>query len=208
MAVTPEIAKREMERRTEEVNVDWTCNKPGGCACLSGKDRCGWNASRYSDEKQRASLPTDAQERKEAPIFRGVLMYFPDAIAEVARLSYAATQQHHPDKPMHWDKSKSTDEEDSLVRHLMERGTRDIDGQRHSAKAAWRALAMLQREIEAEREQIIRAFSPVEEAPSGYDKRPCYCAPGDCMAAAGHPPKYVHCKDARGGRPGRRVDVV
>lgn len=40
------------------------------------------------------------------------------------------------------------DQEDTLLRHLWESGTVDIDGHRHSAKVAWRALAMLQLEIE------------------------------------------------------------
>jgi hypothetical protein len=31
----------------------------------------------------------------------------------------------------------------------MERGTLDTDGVRHSTKVAWRALAMLQKELEA-----------------------------------------------------------
>lgn len=140
-------------------------------------------------------LPTDAQERKGAPIFRGVLMYFPDAIAEVARLSHAATQQHHPDKPMHWDKSKSTDEEDALVRHLMERGTLDTDGQRHSAKAAWRALAMLQREIEAEREPINGAdkLGMNGANPSSNGRVPCPCKLRDCLVADGVDMKYAYC---------------
>jgi hypothetical protein len=55
-----------------------------------------------------------------------------------------------PGAPLHWDRSKSADESDALIRHFMERGTRDSDGIRHSAKAAWRALALLQKEIEAE----------------------------------------------------------
>lgn len=40
---------------------------------------------------------------------------------------------------------------DALMRHFVERGGRDGDGARHSAKVAWRALAMLQKEIEADR---------------------------------------------------------
>lgn len=95
-------------------------------------------------------LPTDAKERKGLPLFRGVLAYFPDALAEVARVSLAGGRQHHPDQPLWWDKSKSTDEADALVRHLLDRGKLDSDGTRHSAKVAWRALALLQREIEAE----------------------------------------------------------
>ncbi len=96
------------------------------------------------------ALPTDATDRKLTPIASGVLDFFPDALAEVARVSAAGSAQHHPDTGVHWDKSKSTDEADALVRHLMERGTFDTDGQRHSAKVAWRALALLQRELDAE----------------------------------------------------------
>lgn len=96
------------------------------------------------------SLPTDAKARKNCPIATGVLDYFPDAIAEVARVSKAGNEQHHPGSPLHWDRSKSTDESDALIRHFMERGTTDSDGQRHSAKVAWRALALLQKELEAD----------------------------------------------------------
>jgi hypothetical protein len=95
-------------------------------------------------------LTTDAQERKDTPIFSGVLAYFPDALAEVARVSKAGNDQHNPGQPLHWAKEKSTDEADALVRHLLEHGTRDSDGMRHSAKVAWRALALLQRELDAE----------------------------------------------------------
>ncbi len=97
-----------------------------------------------------AKLPTDKQERKALPICTGVLDYFPDALAAVATASIAGNRQHLAGTPLHWDKSKSTDEADALVRHLLERGTLDTDGVRHSAKMAWRALALLQREIDAE----------------------------------------------------------
>ncbi len=96
------------------------------------------------------SLPTEAQERKTVPIYSGVLMYFPDAIAEVAALSFKGNEQHNPGTPLHWDRTKSQDEHDALMRHLMEAGTLDNDGIRHSAKVAWRALAALQKEIEKE----------------------------------------------------------
>lgn len=95
------------------------------------------------------SLPADAKARKAVPIASGVLSYFPDAIAAVAEVSRVGNEQHHPGTPLHWDRSKSTDEADALIRHFMERGTFDSDGLRHSAKAAWRALALLQKEIEA-----------------------------------------------------------
>lgn len=90
--------------------------------------------------------------RKDYPVCTGFLDYFPDAAMEVAHLSKVGNDQHNPGEPLHWDKSKSTDEADALVRHLMERGTVDTDGVRHSTKVAWRALALLQREIESERQ--------------------------------------------------------
>jgi hypothetical protein len=42
------------------------------------------------------------------------------------------------------------DQADCIMRHLAERGALDSDGVRHSAKLAWRALALLQLELEAE----------------------------------------------------------
>lgn len=94
------------------------------------------------------SLPIDKAARKGVPIYSGVLRYFPDAIAAVAELSRIGNDQHNPGEPLHWAREKSTDEHDALVRHLMEAGTFDIDGVRHSTKVAWRALAALQKELE------------------------------------------------------------
>jgi hypothetical protein len=79
-----------------------------------------------------------------------VLDYFPDAIMAVSRVSFIGNEQHNPGQPLHWDRSKSTDEADALLRHFIQRGTIDTDGVRHSAKVAWRALALLQKEIEAD----------------------------------------------------------
>jgi hypothetical protein len=94
--------------------------------------------------------------RKQKPVFTGVLKYFPDAIMEVARCSWAGNQQHHADKPLHWDRDKSNDHLDALARHLIQAGQMDDDNIRHSAKVAWRALANLQLEIEkSEQERII-----------------------------------------------------
>tara|TARA_B110000902_G_scaffold60871_1_gene71729 strand:- start:5083 stop:5373 length:291 start_codon:yes stop_codon:yes gene_type:complete len=96
-------------------------------------------------------MTEEAENRKNTPIFSGVLMYFPDAIKAVAQCSLQGNVQHHPDKPLHWDKKKSSDHLDSLTRHLMDAGTLDVDGISHSTKVAWRALANLQIEIEKSR---------------------------------------------------------
>jgi len=95
------------------------------------------------------SLPADPAARKGAPVITGVLDYFPLAIFAIAELSRIGGQFHNPDKPLFWDRDKSGDEADALGRHLMQRGTIDGDGVRHSAKVAWRALALLQKELEA-----------------------------------------------------------
>lgn len=97
-----------------------------------------------------STLPETGILRKTFPIASGVLDYFPDAIVEIAHVSYAGNVQHNPGKPLHWDRSKSGDEADTMMRHFLQRGMRDTDGIRHSAKMAWRALALLQKEIEEE----------------------------------------------------------
>ena len=93
-------------------------------------------------------LPTDKQQRKQMPMARGLLDYFPDALAAVANVSFVGNEQHNPGEPMHWARGKSDDHADCLIRHVAERGTVDDDGLRHTAKVAWRALAMLQLELE------------------------------------------------------------
>jgi hypothetical protein len=93
----------------------------------------------------------NAAWRKARPLWSGVMAYFPDALLEVARVSAAGNEQHNPGAPLHWDRSKSTDEADALARHLLQAGELDTDGIRHSAKVAWRSLALLQKELEAAR---------------------------------------------------------
>lgn len=121
------------------------------------------------------TLPTEASARKAVPIATGVLDCFPDAIAEVANCSYVGSQQHNPGQPTRWDRAKSTDEADALMRHFMERGTVDSDGVRHSAKVAWRALALLQKELEAERGVgnviSINKMAPLTRASEGSFER-------------------------------------
>lgn len=95
-------------------------------------------------------IPDDGAERKKFPIASGVLDYFPDAIAAVAQVSKRGNDQHNPGQSMRWERGKSTDEADTLMRHFLQRGTLDADGLRHSAKVAWRALALLQKELDAE----------------------------------------------------------
>lgn len=99
------------------------------------------------------SLPTDPKARKAIPLYSGLVKYFPDALAEVARCSQAGNDQHNPGQPLHWSRGKSSDHEDAAMRHIFDKAAgvpMDTDKVRHLGKAAWRILAALQLEIEAE----------------------------------------------------------
>lgn len=106
--------------------------------------------------KQTDLLPSDAKERKKIPLAGGVMDYFTSALIEVAKVSQAGNDQHNPGQPLHWARGKSMDQADTMMRHFVERGKIDLDGIRHSAKMVWRALAILQLELEAEGAPIAR----------------------------------------------------
>ena len=92
-------------------------------------------------------ISNKAQLRKNTPVFSGVLKYFPNALKAVARASKAGNDQHHKDKPLHWDMSKSSDEYDAMIRHLLDHQENPVDDDNvlHLTKVAWRALAGLER---------------------------------------------------------------
>jgi hypothetical protein len=99
-------------------------------------------------------LPTDAKERKAAPVWTGVMMYFPAVWQEVAKVSKLGNDQHNPGQPLHWEREKSKDHMDCATRHMLDHGTGNIvdtDGTFHLAKAIWRLCAELQLTIEKER---------------------------------------------------------
>ena len=90
------------------------------------------------------------KDRKEMPVFSGVLKYFPNAIRYVSKVSYVGNEQHNPNKELHWDRSKSGDELDACMRHLIDHIEEPIDddGILHLGKVAWRALAALEKLLE------------------------------------------------------------
>lgn len=89
-----------------------------------------------------------------APVFRGCIAYFPDALKAVAEVSaYGAKKYNVP----YWDKNWKRVEDaegrykDALLRHVMDMDFTTLDpesGLRHLAHAAWNALAVLQLELE------------------------------------------------------------
>lgn len=92
-------------------------------------------------QRIETGMPEDSQSRKEIPLLSGLFDYFPAALAAVAHHSYIGNQKHNPGLPMHHARDKSSDHLDALLRHVAER---DLEG------AAWRALAALQEQLEAE----------------------------------------------------------
>ena len=85
-------------------------------------------------------LPEDAVDRKKYPLYRGLMQYFPDALALVAHHSFVGNEQHHPGEDLWWDRNKSDDHLDAQQRHILEE--RWVDN-------AWRALAHLQVQADA-----------------------------------------------------------
>lgn len=91
------------------------------------------------------------EARKGLPLATGVLDFFPSALLAVAAVSVAGAQQHNAfntdGTPALTSYAPSLDA-DALMRHFLDRGDFDTDGLRHSAKVAWRALRLLQRELD------------------------------------------------------------
>ena len=87
-----------------------------------------------------------AKKRKGMPVYSGFLSYFPNAVKYVSTVSLEGNRQHHPDKPLFWDKDKSSDHKDALVRHLIDHSVNPIDedGILHLGRCAWRAMAALE----------------------------------------------------------------
>lgn len=119
-------------------------------------------------------IPQDDQTRKDSPMFRGLLGYFPAALFEVAAHSLDSDRKHNPgneDGPT-WARGKSADHEDTILRHLIDAGPRRTskawtflksaiglapkgssakDARRYHLRCiAWRALALLQEDCEAD----------------------------------------------------------
>lgn len=141
------------------------------------------------------TLPTDPKARKAIPVYSGFVKYFPRAICAVAELSRIGNDQHNPGKPLGWDRSKSGDEKDALMRHLIDQTIdgdqeADTDGVLHATKKAWRAMADLEKILE---QQVVAEVVPSEPrrcATCAYLSRPGHGEPcQSCSMEYGHP-KY------------------
>ena len=124
---------------------DMYCDHTWSCPAMSGEK---WPDT--DKPKRDVSLPDEDALRGEFPMADGLLDYFPNALAAIARHSKLAGDKHHPGEPLHWERAKSTDHRNKILRHLVDSGKKDAEGNLHSVGLAWRALALLQEELEAE----------------------------------------------------------
>ncbi len=66
------------------------------------------------------TLTKDSNERKEVPLYSGVLKYAPAALAGMAKISKAGNDKHNPGEELHHARGKSSDHGDCIVRHLVD----------------------------------------------------------------------------------------
>ena len=110
----------------------------------------------------------DPEARKNIPLYFFLTRYFPKALVQVTKVCVAGNVQHNPElapTDINWARGKSTDQLNTAMRHLMDHATQgpfdqeppevlaaidQPEGTYHLAKAAWRILAALELEIEAQ----------------------------------------------------------
>lgn len=164
------MRKFKVGDRVRRIYDEWLGMKPGDIGTVTAVDEDGDDigiaeyatnehsrhlsrnfelvAAASNPEPPAMVLSEDPVTRKNTPITSGVLDYFPRALAAVAQCSKAGNDQHNPGQPLHWAKGKSTDHADCIARHLIDRHAIDTDGIPHMSKLAWRALALLETELE------------------------------------------------------------
>jgi hypothetical protein len=99
-------------------------------------------------------LPEDPQERKNLPMWRACLMFFPKTFVAITKLSMKGQKQHkYNEGDIHWDRSKSKDDWDSLIRHMFNLQeaikNKDVAGIREHAPAiSWRGNAISEKALD------------------------------------------------------------
>ena len=110
-----------------------------GDAGVTGNALVTGNACVPGNLNKQAKARLTDKERKEHPVYSGLVKYFPDALMAIANHSHRGNEKHNPGTELHWDRSKSGDELDALCRHII-----DEDW----VAVAWRSLANLQKKLE------------------------------------------------------------
>lgn len=98
---------------------------------------------------KKVGLAGDSATRKAAPVYEGFVCYFPNAMANVARLSKFGNDKHNPGQPLHWSFNLSNDHGNCIVRHQASDPEAVDDSYDdpeilHATAIAWRAMAQLE----------------------------------------------------------------
>ncbi len=107
------------------------------------------------NSRKKTTLPLASKERKDFPLYSGLLQYFPAALTQVSYVSKIGNDKHNPGEPLHHSRGKSADHADCIMRHLLDmkenfgKGLgRDENGVPQVSYIAWRALALAQEWLE------------------------------------------------------------
>lgn len=107
----------------------------------------GYKNESTNDAKEKIGTGAIKYDAGKAPIFRGVVSYFPRAIEAVAQVSGFGASKYA------WAGWEGVDDginrySDAMVRHLMREGQGEVldsdSGLLHAAHTAWGALARLE----------------------------------------------------------------
>jgi hypothetical protein len=97
-------------------------------------------------------LTGDPPPRPERSGMAALFAACPQALAEVAQVSWYGNEKHNPGQPLHHARAKSTDHADCILRHTVDNmsdpGGYDGD-MRHAACLVWRCLILTQVTLEA-----------------------------------------------------------
>lgn len=143
------------------------------------------------------TLPTDSKERKSWPMYTGLLVYFPDALAAVSHHSWKSNEKHNPGEPVHWAKAKSDDHRDCILRHLTDAAQAEPGSAKEEEELlslAWRALAELQTFYDRKAGKVVDVVAKLS---MGFpiSGNPAYPERGSRIGGdvAGSQPPVKHC---------------
>lgn len=127
---------------------------------------------------RKLSDPGSKADAGKAPVFQGVIQYFPRAIEAVAAVSAFGSKKYNEGKyPTTWKQVPDGlgRYSDALARHLTKEAKGEIidpdSGLLHAAHAAWNALARLEKIIEQEESKYRQHVQKLDNCNFSLDKR-------------------------------------
>jgi hypothetical protein len=136
----------------------------------------------------KLTLPTDSEERKNYPVFSGVLKYAPAALAGVAKHSKEGNDKHNPGEPLHHARGKSMDHGDCIVRHVMDLADRLAAFERGSDILSPEEIAALMYEANALSWRALMWSQELHERFAGAPLAPAAKLPPPVTRLARHRP--------------------